>query len=119
MHSLEQEVSARNLIVGEFVALLAAGNFEDALRRPPSSRVTPEQLRCAVNAYGRSLIALPAEGYELIDYVEVLGSNPTEWSVVVSLFTQEEGRSDLSLELSMFEGAAGGHRVEIDGIHVL
>ncbi|HPT57777.1 MAG TPA: hypothetical protein PLK42_13930 [Casimicrobium sp.] len=119
MHSLEQEDTPRNLIVGELVALFAAGKFEDALRRAPRSRVTAEQLRGAVNAYGRSLVALPAEGYELIDCVEVRGSNPTEWSVVVPLFTREEGRSDLSLELSMFEGAAGSYSVEIDDIHVL
>jgi hypothetical protein len=119
MHTFEEEVAARNMVVAELVALLAASNFDEALRRTPRSRVNAEQLRGAVNEYGRTLVPLAAESYDLIDYVEVLGSKPIQWSVVVPLFTREEGRSDLSLELSMFEQTAGGYSVEIDDIHVL
>jgi hypothetical protein len=119
MRSFEEDLAARNGLVADLVALLSAGNFEDALRRAPGSRVNAEQLRKVVYDYGRALVPLPLEGYELIDYVLVLGSNPLQWSVVVPLFTQEEGRSDLSLELSLSEQANGGHSVEIDDIHVL
>jgi hypothetical protein len=119
MHSFEDDLSARNKLAASLVALVSSGKFDDVLRRAPDSRVTAEQLRKAVDEYGRTLIPLPAESYELIDYVEVLGSNPLQWSVVVPLFTQEEGRSDLSLELSVFEQANGSYSVEIDDIHVL
>lgn len=119
MRSFEDDLAARNRLVAGLVALMSAGDFDEVLRRAPDSRVNAAQLRKAVNDYGRILVPLPAEGYELIDYVEVLGSSPLQWSVVVPLFTQEEGRSDLSLEMSIFGQANGGYNVEVDDIHVL
>ena len=119
MRSFEEDLATRNRLVADLVALLSAGKFEEVLRRAPGSRVNAEQLRAAVCEYGRALVPLSTESYELIDYVAVLGSSPPQWSVVVPLFTQEEGRSDLSLELSVFEQANGSHSVEIDDdIHV-
>ena len=119
MRSFEDDLTARNRLVASLVALMSAGNFDDVLRRAPESRVTAEKLRKAVDEYGRTLVPLPAESYELIDYVAVLGSSPLQWSVVVPLFTREEGRSDLSLELSIFQHENGGYNVEVDDIHVL
>src|SRR5204862_5472520 len=39
----------------------------------------------------------PIEG--LVDVVEVGGSNPKRWSVDLQLWTKEEGRSDLTLQM--------------------
>jgi len=119
MKTFESDLHARNALVAELVALLAAGDFEEALRRAPHSRVNAEQLRQAVCEYGRTLTPLPADSHVLIDYVAVHDSAPQGWSAVVPLFTQEEGRSDLSLELSMSGLASGGHHIEINDIHVL
>jgi len=119
MNHFEEDLAVRNRLVADLVSLLAAGKFEEVIRKAPGSRVSAEQLRNAVFEYGRTLVPLPAGSYELIDYIAVLGSSPLEWSVVAPLFTAEEGRSDLSLELSVFEQAAGGYRVEVDNLHVL
>ena len=119
MHHFEEDLTMRNRLVADLVSVLAAGEFEELLRKAPGSRVGSEELRKAVHEYGGTLVPLPIESYELIDYIAVMGSSPMEWSVVAPLFTKEEGRSDLSLELSVFEQATGGYRAEIDNLHVL
>jgi hypothetical protein len=118
MPSFDDRLAVRNKLVAQLVQQLSVGDFEGALRSAPRSRVNAEQIRNAVQQYGRTLVPLPAESYELIDHVVVLGSSPLAWSVVVPLFTKEEGRSDLSLELSLVEQAADGHHIEIDDIRV-
>ena len=46
------------------------------------------------------------------------GVKPPRWSVRMDLWTAEEGRSDLSLELTIIESGRG-YTVELDDIHVL
>jgi hypothetical protein len=115
----EADLATRNRIVGEIVSHLALAEYEHVKAMAPRSRITPEQMRNAVTQYGRCLVPLPVSAYETIDYVAVLGSAPPAWSVVVPLFTQEEGRSDLSLELQLVRAATGIYEVEIDDLHVL
>jgi len=105
--------------IAKLVAHLAAGEFDQALQQAPSSRVSAGDLERAITEYGRRLVPLPPEGLELIDYVEIQGVGPLCWSVVVPLFTEEEGRSDLSLELTIQEQPAGVHMIEIDDVRVL
>lgn len=52
-----------------------------------------------------------------IDAVRISGSNPPAWSVTASTYTEEEGLSDLSLELTLIK-AGDDFRVEIDNLHV-
>jgi hypothetical protein len=52
------------------------------------------------------------------DIVQVEGVSPPRYSVRYDLWTKEEGRSDLSIELTIqFEHY--GLQVELDNIHVL
>jgi hypothetical protein len=85
----------------------------------PRSRVSPAQMRAAVEQYGRSLVPMPSGAGALIDYVAVRSSNPCTWSVVCPLFTAEEGRSDLSLELHLTQSSGASYTIEIDDLHVL
>lgn len=112
-------VRERNVAVERFVQLLAAGDFDDLARLAPGSRISAEQMRLAVAQYGRRLVPLPPSASGLIDYVAVQGAEPDQWSVVVPLFTAEEGRSDLTLELTMRALPSGGYGVQVDDIHVL
>lgn len=116
---MDEDLNNRNRLVGELVTSLADGKFSEAVASSRGSLVTAQELREAVCDYGRQLVPLPPEGYELIDYIAVLGSRPLEWSVVVPLFTREEGRSDLSLELSVIECPSDGHTIQINGLHAL
>jgi hypothetical protein len=115
----EPDRAARNRIVGEVVARLAAADYEGIAAMAPKSRVTPSQMRAAVEQYGRTLLPLPLGADALIDYVAVRSSSPYTWSVVCPLFTAEEGRSDLSLELRLTQSPGANYTVEVDDLHVL
>jgi hypothetical protein len=47
----------------------------------------------------------------------VRGSNPKRWSVRFDLWTADEGRSDLTLELTVEE--TDPLKIELDDLHVL
>jgi hypothetical protein len=119
MPSCSANLEARNSVIGQLVARLAAGNYEELIRYAPQSRVTAQEIEAAVKQYGRRFLPLPLSAYKLIDYVAVHNASPAEWSVVVPLFTEEEGHSDLSLELSMVEVTPEEYEVQVDDIHVL
>ena len=112
-------MAERHRIIGDVVADLASGNFEEVARRSNYRRLSASEIAQAVRSYGRELVPLPPEAFSLVDFVSVRGSNPPKWSVVVPLFTKEEGRSDLSLELSLCRSSPHAYAFEIDGIRVL
>ena len=71
----------------------------------------------ALQGYGRTLIALPDEAFRLVEVYPVKGQNAT-WAVDVPLWTAEEGRSDLTLSLTVSDNQ-NGVRLEIDDLHTL
>ncbi len=73
----------------------------------------------AVSDYDAKIISIPEKGYEELDVIEVTNSDPTEWSVYVPIYTEEEGRSDLTLELSLTDTGSELYNIEIDNLHVL
>jgi len=81
-------------------------------------RLSAQALELAVRDYGRTLCPLPEESWSNLDVVEVTGATPPRFAVRVDVWTVEEGRSDLSLELTLIdEGEALS--VEIDDLHIL
>lgn len=83
-------------------------------------RLSAEEIEGAVSTYGRELIELPEIGYAKLDVIAVAGRSPKTWSVEVPLWTQSEGRSDLTLSLTIIEdGPGNGFKLEIDDLHVL
>ena len=60
----------------------------------------------------------PPDALTNLDVIEVEDSVPKQWSVRADLWTKEEGRSDLTLELTLLSDG-GGLVAEIDNIHVL
>jgi hypothetical protein len=81
-------------------------------------RLTAGEIARAITDYGRRLVLLPS-GSAPRSVVEIEGSNPERWSVYVDLWTAEEGRSDLTLELTLTDSGRDIYEVEIDNIHVL
>ena len=98
---------------------LVARDFDALLQLAPRSRVTAEEVSEAVTEYGRRPVmpAVPVE--ELWDVVEVRDSHPRTWSINLPLWTEEEGRSDLTLEMRFTESETELYSVEIDDLHVL
>jgi hypothetical protein len=69
------------------------------------SRLTKEDVRSVVNEYGRKLVLPPSDAYRELDAVRVSSTDIPRWSVRMPLWTKEEGRSDLTLELTVTMGA--------------
>jgi len=105
-------------IVIDLLVLLADEDYESIMERCSSSHLKGDHLRTAIRDYGRKVIAPPADYANInMGEVEEEVTFPTWW-VVAELWTEEEGRSDLSLELTI-AFAPSGPVIEIDGLHVL
>lgn len=117
MPDFDEGLAVRNKVVTEVVALLVGREYQQLEAITRGQRLSAKEIQTAVAEYGRTLVALPEDALGLIDYVEYQDSSG--WSVVVPLFTREEGRSDLSLELSLVGKGLDNYDVQIDDIHVL
>jgi len=105
------EVAAR-IVVG----LLVGRKYDviEALTR--GTRLSAADLRAAVEDYGRSLVEVP-DGEWRQDIAPM--EEPGSFHVIVDLWTAEEGRSDLSLELRVRDRYHGAFEVEVLDLHVL
>lgn len=88
-------------IVRKIINELACGNYERLVEGVCKSRLTSEDLRGVVRDYGRTLEMPPSEAYDKLDAIRVKGVTVPTWSIRVPLWTREEGRSDLTLELTI------------------
>ncbi|MDM8009222.1 MAG: hypothetical protein QUV05_24025 [Phycisphaerae bacterium] len=104
--------------VKSVVDLLVAGRYAELERLTAGTRLSADDMAGAIRQYGRVLVTPPEEAYEDLDAVQVRNASPPRWSVRMSLWTVEEGRSDLSLELTVAE-SGDGYLIEVDDIHVL
>jgi len=73
----------------------------------------------AIKSYGRNLVAPEESHFDLMHIVEIENKDQRRWSVVIPLCTEEEGRSDLTLEATIVETGLDKYLLELDGIHVL
>ncbi len=104
--------------VREIIELLVTGRYAELETLTKGVRLSAQEMAKAISDYGRQLVMPPEEAFQLMDVVEIRNAQPPRWSVTMPLWTQAEGRSDLSLELTLMRG----HRtfdIELDDIHVL
>jgi hypothetical protein len=104
-------------IVGGIVEQLVLGDYDRVIGLSKKTRVTSEQLARVIREYGRKLTMPPGHDYQDLDAVRVTGASVPTWSVRVPLWTEEEGRSDLTLELTI--SLAPRPSIELDDLHVL
>jgi len=76
---------------------LAVGMFSELERDGRAGRVTAEELKRVVRDYGRTLVDPPEESFAKVEAYEV--DEGAEWAIDIDLWTQEEGRSDLTLSV--------------------
>ena len=105
--------------VRSIVRMLVARDYAGIERATDGRRLTAEQVANAVTEYGRTLVMPPERTFQSLDAVAVTGPGPRRWSVRFDLWTAQEGRSDLTLELTIVERGDGGVFVEVDDLHVL
>ena len=105
-------------VVRKIVSRLVIGDFEGVVAECSASRVMPNDLRQVIQEYGRTFVEPPVDAYVNLDAVAVRGVALPTWSIRAPLWSREEGRSDLTLELTI---AKDGERwdVELDDLHVL
>ena len=104
--------------VGEVLRMLANKAYQEVADLTGGDRLSADEISRAIADYGRELVLPPEQAYESIDAIIIEGSNPPSWSVHMPLWTNEEGRSDLTLEMTI-TGMGKDVRIEIDDIHVL
>ena len=78
-----------------------------------------EQLRRAVEEYGRELRMSPEIVFDNLNVNEIEGAIPRAWWVLVDLWSVEEGQSDLTLEIRLKDKGGKLYAIEVDNLHVL
>jgi len=106
-------------VVRSVVGLLARRDYEALQRLSRGRRLTATELRQAVEEYGRTIIMPPDEAFEDLDVVDVDAPSPMRHGVRFDLWTAQEGRSDLTLEMTITDVGADSYDLQIDDLHVL
>lgn len=112
-------MSALTVAVRTLVSLLVNGEYDVAAALTRGDRLPAEEIREAVDRYGRTLTDLPESEWSNLDVLAVEGRAHPTYSVVVDLWTVEEGHSDLTLELELVERYPGAFETRIIDLHVL
>jgi hypothetical protein len=104
--------------IRETVTLICNGQFGAAVQRCATSRLSESDIQTVIDDYGRTLVRPPIDADQYDDVVAIEGHPVSKWSVRTPLWTLEEGRSDLTLELTITRGA-DSLSVELDDLGVL
>lgn len=109
--------SAAENAIRQLVEDLVAGDYAAVVADSRIGRLTEDELRRAIAEYGKTLVSLPVDGVDAAD-VYPSDNDPSEFAVDLPLWTAEEGRSDLTLSLTVVD-RDDGPVVSIDDLHVL
>lgn len=96
------------------VGLLAVGDYEALARLSTRGGLSADELRGSVEDYGHTILAEPFEAS-----APELTNDEAEWWTDVDLHTAEEGRSDLTLSMTLFDSAEFLYDVRLNDLHVL
>jgi hypothetical protein len=119
------EISVR---VRSMVRLLVRSEWSAIEDLTKGVRLTAIDLRNAISEYGQTLVEVPDADLDNIEITEVIwehsknvehGIQKPTYLVDVDLHTEEEGVSDLTLQLRFTEGNEGAFDISIDDLHVL
>jgi hypothetical protein len=99
--------------IEKLIGLLVKKQYDEIVALTHGNRLDKEMIVSAIREYGRELIP-PPDGIDgLLDVVEVRDCTAPTWSVRCPLWTSEEGRSDLSLDVTVIEGGCASVRAVI------
>ena len=105
--------------VHRLTEMLVAGEYDGIEEATQGRRLTAEQLRQAVEEYGRKLRMPPEVVFDDLDVNKIEGAIPRAWWVLVDLWTVEGGRSDLTLEIRLTDTGGELYDIETNNLHVL
>ena len=102
--------------VKHLYSLLFSKKYEDIEAFTQGVRMSSAEINECISEYGCKLVPYPEE--IALDIVLVEGSDPKEWSVIAPIYTEEEGLSDLSLELSLIDNNTTFYKTGLENIRV-
>lgn len=105
--------------VKDTVSLLVNGRYDELESLTNGVRLSATELETGIREYGRRLVIPPPRAYANLDVSSRKRLGRKQWSVRFDLWTAEEGRSDLTIELTLTDDRAGSFILEIDDLHVL
>jgi hypothetical protein len=108
------EVSVRTI-----VDLLVRGEYMGVERITQGFRRSAAEIAEAIGEYGRTLVAPDPQAWWPLVVITPVTSEPGKVHVAAPLWTEEEGRSDLTVELWLTEFMPGLFRPGLLNIHVL
>ena len=111
-------MSAIETAVRVLIGLLIRGDYATIERVTRGRLVTAEQLQQAVLEYGRTLVEPGADWWNQVTVTPIDAGDRAAFHVAAPLWTVEEGRSDLTLELRLAESAPGVYESEVLDFHV-
>ncbi|MGV8734758.1 MAG: DUF7668 domain-containing protein [Pseudomonas asiatica] len=103
----------------DITELLASADYESLSNMCHGVRLNAKEIENAIEEYGETLIPVPWSELTSAIIIEITNSIPKAWSVTCPLWSKAEGKSDLTLELTMIATPSGELTVELDNIHVL
>lgn len=107
-----------NIIVENVLELLVAGKYRELEMLSGGRRLSAEEIETGINEFPYRPVMPPKEQLsDLVDIIEVK-TLPNSYSVWIALWTEEEGRSDLSLRLTISDLNTANSSVEIDDLLV-
>lgn len=108
-----------NSTVKRVTELLAREAYEELEKLSKGVHLAANELKQAVDGYGRTILPLPKHAYGEINVIKIERVDPKQWSVNVPVYTKEEGKSDLTLELTLVDSSSELFGVEVHNLHVL
>lgn len=112
-------MSAIEVAVRVVVDLLVRRQYATIEKLTGRRRLTASQIEAAILEYGRTLVA-PAEGWwSIVEVTPIDAGDQPVFHVAAPLWTREEGRSDLTLELRLTETPAHVYETEVLDIRVM
>jgi len=115
-------VTALETAVRVIVDLLARGEFATIDRMTGGRRLSANDMREAVEEYGRTLCGVGATWWDTVVVTPVTRARSgagRQFHVAAPLWTAEEGLSDLSVEIELTEVGPEVFRPAILDLHVL
>lgn len=111
-------MNAMQTAVAMVANLLAAGDYGSVERMTSGRRLSAADLERAVRDYGEKLVRIPSEALDDLEVIAVTGSDPAAFMIDVALWTEQEGRSDLTLSLELVDRYAGAYEISVLDLHV-
>jgi hypothetical protein len=102
--------------VRDVMALLTSRNYQELERFTRGAGLSAADVARAILEYGETVVPCPEPIEDVLDIREVMGKIHPTWSAVVPVYTREEGRSDLSVELTIVELGGERYGIAIDDI---